>query len=202
MIWTGPSIRLCAIGAALSAIAAAGPAPAQDFSGSGFDATGRQQLEVVAVGQPVCNVSPGSASALSNATFTSEGASGGTVSITNLSNPQTALAQPVNVQVEVPVICNSAHEITVRSANGGLQRAGGTRDAVGGFVQFLPYQVRFDWAGQVLSGQSDDGAELAMSIPNAGEGALLVDVALDGSDAPLVAGAYEDTLQIEITAAN
>ena len=175
---------------------------AQDRATTTFENNGRQQLEVVATAAPACNVSSGTATGSSNASFRSDGTSGGTVSITALADPDTAQANPVSVQVEIPVICNSAHEVTVRSANGGMLRSGGANVDVGGFIQFLPYAVQLDWVGQSLSGQSDDAGLLTMVVPNAGEGLLLVDIDIAASEAPLIAGAYEDTIQIEITAAN
>nr|WP_137677386.1 hypothetical protein [Parerythrobacter lutipelagi] len=177
-------------------------ATAQDRATGLVDTSGRQQFEIVAAAAPACNVSPGAAASVENASFQDSGTSGGTVSITALADPETAEANPVSVQVEIPVVCNSAHDITVRSANGGLLRDGGTRAAMGGFVQFLPYAVRVDWVGQSQTGQSDELEALTMNVPNAGEGMLSVDIALGATGAVLVAGSYEDTLRIEITAAD
>lgn len=176
---------------------------AQDRATTSFETVGRQQLEVIATAEPACNVASGSAAgSADNASFQPSGTSGGTVSITTFADPQTAQANPVSVEVEIPVICNSAHEVTIRSANGGMLRSGGTRTDLGGFIQFLPYAVQLDWVGQTLSGQSDAQAPINLLVPNAGQGLLTVDIAIQASQAPLVAGAYADTLQIEITAAN
>jgi len=175
---------------------------AQDRATANSEPVARQKFEVVATAEPACNIEAGSAAGSRNASFQSSGISGGTVAITTFADPQTAQANPVSVQVEIPVICNSAHEVSIRSTNGGMLRSGGTTGDVGGFIQFLPYAVQLDWVGQTLSGQSDVQQPLTLAVPNAGQGLLTVDVSLPASQAPLVAGAYTDTLQIEITAAN
>lgn len=175
---------------------------AQDRATANAEPDARQKFEVVATAAPACNIEAGSAAGSSNASFQSSGTSGGTVAITAFADPETAQANPVSVQVEIPVICNSAHEVSIRSANGGMLRSGGTTGDVGGFIQFLPYAVQLDWVGQSLTGQSDAQGPLSLIVPKAGQGLLMVDIAIAGSGAPLVAGDYADTLQIEITAVN
>lgn len=197
-----PRIILMAAIACPAALALTGAAHAQDRANGTFEPAARQRFEVVATAAPACNIEAGSAAASSNASFQSSGASGGTVAITAFADPQTAQANPASVQVEIPVICNSAHAVSIRSANGGMLRTGGTTGDVGGFIQFLPYAVELDWTGQRLGGQSNAAGPLAIAVPHAGEGMLRVDIAIPASQSPLVAGAYADTLQIEITAAN
>ena len=175
---------------------------AQDRANGTFEPAARQRIEVVATASPACNIAPGSAAGSDNASFQSSGTSGGTVAITRFADPQSARANPVSVRVEIPVVCNSAHAVSLRSANGGMLRSGGAPGTVAGFIQFLPYAVQLDWVGQTLTGASDSSEPLALDVPNAGQGLLSVDIAIAGSDAPMVAGAYADTLQIEITAAN
>lgn len=175
---------------------------AQDRATGNAEPVARQQIEVAATAAPACSIASGSAVASRNAAFQSSGASGGTVAITAFADPQTALANPASVQVEIPVICNSAHEVAVRSLNGGMLRSGGTRAELQGFIQFLPYEVQLDWVGRTLSAPSDAPSPLGLAVPSAGQGMLTVDIALAAGSAPLVAGAYADTLQIEITAAN
>ncbi|WP_324075408.1 MAG: hypothetical protein RSE14_01175 [Erythrobacter sp.] len=175
---------------------------AQDRANGTFEPAARQRIEVVATAAPACNIAPGSVAGSDNASFQSSGTSGGTVAITRFADPQTARANPASVQVEIPVVCNSAHAVSLRSANGGMLRSGGAPGTVAGFIQFLPYTVALDWVGQTLTGTSDLSEPLLLGVPNAGQGLLRVDIAIAGSDAPMVAGAYADTLQIEITAAN
>lgn len=197
-----PRIRLAAFACPL-ALVLPGVVHAQDRATAATPQTvGRQQIEVAATAAPACSISTGNAVGSQNASFQSAGTSGGTVAITAFADPETAQANPASVQVEIPVICNSAHAVSIRSANGGMLRTGGTTTAMGGFIQFLPYAVQLDWVGQSLSGQSDNQGALSMRVPNPGQGLLTVDIAIAPGQAPLVAGAYADTLQIEITAAN
>ncbi|MFY8049044.1 MAG: hypothetical protein ACOVNS_09505 [Erythrobacter sp.] len=196
------SPRFLSLAAAGCALALPGALCAQTRANGTFEPAARQQFEVVATAAPACNIAPGSAAGSRNASFQSSGSTGGTVAITSFADPQTAQANPASVKVEIPVICNSAHAVTLRSANGGMLRSGGTTGPVGNFIQFLPYAVQLDWVGQTLAGTSDLSAPLAFAVPSAGQGLLTVDIAIAASEAPMVAGAYADTLQIEITAAN
>lgn len=197
------SLRFLSLAASGCVLALTLPAAlqAQDRA-TGTEPAARQRFEVVATAAPACNIAPGSAAGSNNASFQSSGSSGGTVAITSFADPRTAQANPASVRLEIPVVCNSAHAVSLRSANGGMLRSGGTAAAVGGFIAFLPYAVELDWVGQRLTGASDVAQPLALAVPNAGQGLLTVDIAIAGSEAPMVAGAYADTLQIEITAAN
>lgn len=190
-----PSLGLVAALLALHAVAA----QAQDAEGDQF---GRAEFEIAGVAQPACLVGQASAQDIANASFAADGVSGGTLSITALSDPDTAQGNAASAVVTVPVICNAAHKVTIGSGNGGLLRDGGTRTALGGFEQFLPYQVNYNWAGQDVAGTSDAASGLDLSVPSPGRGDLTVSISLDATDAPLVAGSYEDVLLIEVSAAN
>lgn len=198
------SLRLILSAASGGLLALALPTPlhAQDRATGTFEPSALQRFEVAATAAPACNIAPGSAAGSSNASFQSSGSSGGTVAITTFADPQSSQANPASVRVEIPVVCNSAHAVTLRSANGGMLRSGGSQQALAGFIQFLPYAVALDWVGQRLAGTSDAAGPLVLAVPDAGQGLLTVDIAITGSQAPMVAGAYADTLQIEITAAN
>lgn len=177
----------------------AGAAQAQDAD---IDQFGRAEFEIAGVAQPACLVGQAIAQQIANASFAADGVSGGTLSITALSDPETAQGNPASAVVAVPVICNAAHKVTVGSGNGGLLRVGGSRSALGGFEQFLPYNVNYSWAGEQVAGTSDAPAGLDLSVPSPGRGDLTVSIALDATEAPLVAGSYEDVLLIEVSAAN
>ena len=189
--------------ALLPAIAlAAAPAGAQEAPGAGIDTAGRQQFEIAGLASPACAIGSGTSVGGTNAAFQPDGATGGTVQITMLADPDTALGNAAEVRVVVPVICNSAHAIGVTSTNGGLLRDGGSRSPLGGFLQFLPYQVAYAWAGQDVAGRSDDPAALDLEVAAPGRGNLEVAISLAPTEAPLVAGNYDDTLLIAITAAD
>lgn len=196
------SPRLILLAATGGVLALPATVHAQDRANGALGPSGLQRFEVVATAAPACNIAPGNAAGSSNASFQSSGSSGGTVAITAFADPQTAQANPATVRVEIPVVCNSAHAVTLRSANGGMLRSGGSQERVAGFIQFLPYAVELDWVGQRLTGASDAAGPLVLAVPDAGQGLMTLDIAIARSQAPMVAGAYADTLQIEITAAN
>jgi hypothetical protein len=182
-------------GAMLSSTLAA----AQEVAG---DQLVRQQFEIAGVAAPACLIGVGAAGDVANASFVTDGASGGTVSFTALVDPDTAQANAASAAIVLPVICNSAHNVSVTSANGGLQRVGGARASLGDFEQFIAYRVGYSWVGQDVAGASYDAAGLSLSVPSPGQGDFTVAINLDQTEAPLVAGNYEDILLIEISAAN
>lgn len=189
---------LVATSVALAAMQSAG-LQAQDANGDQF---GRAEFEIAGVAPPVCLVGQAAAQQVANVSFAADGVSGGTLNIVALSDPETAQGNAASAEVTVPVICNAAHNVTIGSGNGGLLRVGGTRAALDGFAQFLPYDVNFNWAGQDIAGTSDATAALDLAVASPGRGNLTVSIELDPTQAPLVAGNYEDVLLIEVSAAN
>jgi spore coat protein U-like protein len=166
--------------------------------------TGLRQLEIVGTANPACLVrSPASATGV-NANFRTVSGTAGEIRITELVNPQTAQPRPTSVSLTLPVICNSAHLLTVQSRNGGLLRATGNQRNVsaGGFSEFLPYLLQAAWAGQNVSQLSTDTAGLRIVTNNGGAGNVSIGFSIPASTAPLVAGAYSDTITIEFRAAN
>lgn len=191
-------LTLCCALAATFALPLA-PAQAQQILTDQFSSL---QFEIAGEAEPACLVGTGTAGDIANASFVSDGSSGGTISFTALADPETAQGNAATASIVLPVICNAAHNVSVSSANGGLQRIGGGRASLGGFSQFLPYRVDYNWVGQDVSGTSDNAAGLSLAVPSPGQGDFSVAIKLDPTDAPLVAGSYEDVLLIEISAAN
>jgi spore coat protein U-like protein len=128
-------------------------------------------------------------------------ASHGQITITELVDPTSAEPRASDIVVTLPVICNASHRVSVTSREGGLLRAGGTREASGGFAEFLPYQIGVDWAGtQMLQGS--DGGALVVNAANGASGNLSVRVATPGGGNPLVAGQYDDSIIIQFEPAS
>jgi spore coat protein U-like protein len=167
--------------------------------------TGLRQVEIVGTANPACLVrSPNSASGV-NANFQAISGTSGEIRITELVNPQTAVPRATSINLTLPVICNSAHLLTVQSSNGGLARAGSNQRNVstgGGFSEFLPYSLNAAWAGQNVSQQSTNRAGLRIVTNNGGAGNVDIGFSVPASNTPLVAGAYSDTIIIEFRAAN
>jgi spore coat protein U-like protein len=180
-------------------LAAASPAFAQSID------TGLRQVEIVGTANAACLMrSPNSTSGV-NANFRAVSGTSGEIRITELVNPQTAQPRATSINITLPVICNSAHLLTVQSSNGGLLRGTGNQrniPAGGGFSEFLPYSLNAAWAGQNVGQLSTNRAGLRIVTNNGGAGNVDIGFSVPASNTPLVAGAYSDTIIIEFRAAN
>lgn len=181
----------------LAALAFAGSAQAQELD--------RASQQVVMRGDaPVaCVANSARAGNASNAVWQDQGPNGGQVVITSLVDETTAAARPSAIQLSLPVVCNSSHRITLRSANGGLLRQGamGNRNRPGGFSEFQAYDVAMQWQQQVVRlGGGTATASLAFAQPAKGD--LVVDISVPRGTTPLVAGTYSDAVVVEIRPAN
>ena len=104
------------------------------------------------------------------------------------------------VELSLPVVCNASHRVELRSANGGLQRAGATGRG-GAFREFLAYQVGLNWAGQsVQLDTANRSANINASQP--GKGDMVIRIATPAGGGPLVAGQYSDSIVVEVQPAN
>jgi hypothetical protein len=160
------------------------------------------RLDIVADAPSACvAASPGSAAG-ANATFQSLSAGAAEVRITEMIDPQTSQARASSINILLPIICNTAHRLVLRSGNGGLLRDGGNaQQQAGGFREFVPYQVSASWSGQDVSASSDQG-DVSINVGDgaAGEASVTIDVPAGG--APLVAGGYGDSVVIELRVEN
>jgi len=183
------------LAAILSGLPALVPAAAQSTTET------TRRLVLSAQAQPACVISAPTAEGGVNATFTSQGATSGEIAIGQLVDPVSATAQASAIAIDLPVICNTSHVLTVRSANGGLARGGVVAPATGAFREFLPYRVSVDWAGQALAQASDAGtAQLAVATP--AQGTARIGFATTAGGDPLVSGQYTDALIVELAPTN
>ncbi len=176
------------------------PAPAFAQSAD----TGLRQVEIAGIANPACLVrSPANASGV-NASFQAVSGSAGEIRIVEMVNPQTATPRTTSISLVLPVICNSAHLLTVQSRNGGLLRETGNQRNVqtGGFSEFLPYTMSAAWAGQNRSLLSNVSGGLRINSSNGGAGNVDLGFSVPANNTPLVAGAYSDTITVEFRAAN
>lgn len=183
--------------AALGAFAAL-PAAAQQLDTSG------QRLELLGDAPAGCVINPPSASNAVNSTFGVNGYASGRVQIVEFVNPQSAQSNASSIELNFPVICNAPHRVLMRSANGGMLRAGAnstTNRGARGFSEFLPYQLQLGWAGQALTRASDAGAGTIESA-QAGTGDMNLRISTPAGSGPFVAGIYNDNIVIELHAAN
>lgn len=183
---------------ALSLVAA--PAAAQTTE------TGGQMLELAGESRAACVFSTPTALNPTNAVFNVTGASSAQVTITQLVDNLNAQSLASSIELNLPVICNASHRVLLRSANGGLLRAGAapgaTRNAgATGFAEFLAYDVALDWSGQQLQRSSRTGsATLNSNQPAAGD--MRIRIATPAGTGPLIAGQYNDSIVIEFQVAN
>lgn len=167
---------------------------------------GNQMLELAGEAQPACVLNTPSATSSNNASFAASGANSGQVTITQLVDNLSAQSLPSSIELNLPVICNASHRVLVRSANGGLLRAGAAPSAaraasISGFAEFLVYDVAIDWSGQRLERSSRTGnGILASNRPAAGD--MRMRIATPAGTGPLIAGQYNDSIVIEFQVAN
>ena len=166
---------------------------------------GRGRLDMVGTAPSACVISAPTNVAGNNATFVLSSAQSGQITITQLVDQTTAQPTAATINLSLPIICNSAHTLTVTTSNGGLARVGGAgRNAVetNGFREFLPYSVQAVWAGQSVNGDSTKTPPVNIVVPDGAAGQLSLTVAVPSGGDPLVAGTYSDSLVIQLQVAS
>ncbi|WP_156135381.1 hypothetical protein [Novosphingobium malaysiense] len=135
------------------------------------------------------------------------GIDGNTVRILQFTDPQTLAARAASATVSFDAVCNFPHQLRIESENNGLWPTDGRISATAsGFAYAVPYEASVSWDGtnsklytdgkvrriaqQVTNIDEPAAGDLRVSLEIA-EGASNVDV-----NAPLLAGAYADTLRI------
>jgi len=193
--------RIALIVPALLATCVAAQAQAQTVNPND---TGQGRLEIAGRAPPACVLNAPTASGGQNATFTGIGATSGEIRIIEFGDPQTAQPRGAAINLALPVICNSAHKLTVTSANGGLLRDGGNarnRQSPTGFGEFVGYQINANWAGQSASVQTINSNVLAITSADGGAGDMGLTITVPPGGGPLVAGRYADTVTVQFEAA-
>jgi hypothetical protein len=180
-------------------LAAAALMPAAAFAQTPESGGGR--LELVGEAPSACVIQDATALNTVNATVESAGANGSRIRIVQMVDNITAQPQPMAVDLTLPIICNSPHRLTVRTANGGLRLEGGAAAPSGDFASFVPYQVHASWAGQDISGESSrSGLGIDSAAGRAGTMSLSINLPPGGPR--LQTGRYLDDIIIEFQAAN
>ena len=167
--------------------------------------TGQGRLELAGQAPPACVLRAPTSSSGANATFSATGAATGEIRISELVDPQTAQPRAASINLVLPVICNSAHRLTITSGNGGMLRDGGNarnRQQSGGFGDFLGYQLSTAWAGRTVTTLTTTAPGLALDIPDGGAGDMSVTIAIPAGGGALVAGRYADSVIINFQAAS
>jgi hypothetical protein len=179
----------------LAAALVAFPAQAQQVD------TASNRLELLGDAPAACVLNTPSAGNGSNASFTSTSATSARINITQLVDSTNANSLPSSIELNLPVVCNSAHRVIVRSTNGGLSRLGGNQRGSGPFSEFLAYSFGIGWAGQQIDRGSDTG-QVVLDATQPAKGEVRLRIATPAGSGPLVAGQYNDAIVIEFQAAN
>jgi hypothetical protein len=143
----------------------------------------------------VITLNPGSAATLTSAT---QGNALVTLGTPNFVDPQTAVPTGGRVFLGVPIICNGAHTVIVRSTNGRLTLESGAAGG-NGFRNAVDYSLTTSWAGlnQSFNTQSTSSLQIPVSQANSGDALVTIDIPSGGQ--PLVAGVYSDLIVVEVT---
>lgn len=148
-----------------------------------------------------CQMSPASqAPGGDNVTFSANGGNASSVTVNLMVDPSTAKTQGAVGGVQFRVICTGAHTLTVSSTSGGLVNT--TTSASGaGFANRADYTLQAAWDGMTRSLTTNGAAaKLDLSGSDSASGALVVTITVPSGEGPLVAGAYQDTISIDLSA--
>lgn len=158
------------------------------------------RVEVLGTAPAGCVIRAPASAIGTNMRFEPASASAGQIGITEFVD-QNAVSRGGSIEISLPVICNSAHRVIVRSGNGGLRRLGATAQT-GPFAQFVPYQVTTQWGGQQAVLATNQGGTSQIDSGQARAGLVGLSINLAAGGQPLVAGTYSDQIVVELQAAN
>lgn len=163
--------------------------------------TGEGRLEIVGEAPGACVLRGPATATVTNASYSSQGPSSGRLTITEMVSTAQSTSRGATANLALSVVCNSPHQLVLRSENGGLLRSGSRPGAAQGpFAEFLPYQFRADWLGQNASAASNAGGPLVMGSNRGGAGQLSLGLVVP-EGVRLAAGDYRDAVVVEFRAA-
>ena len=163
--------------------------------------TARGRIELAGRTYPACVIRTARAGNAVNASFIGAGPSSGEIRIAELVDPQTAQPRAAELVIELPVVCNAAHRLTLTSANGGLLRDGGNpanRQSATGFGDVLGYQLNANWANRALTLNAAASPLAVLDVPDGTAGDLSLRLSIPAGGGALTAGRYSDTVVIEL----
>lgn len=162
-----------------------------------------RQLQVEGTAPTGCLMGAMSVSGSSNMNFAVNSSSSSTVGFGQFVDLNTLRTMPGSIDLALSLTCNASHRVQVRSANGGLLRAGAASPSalLGGFGQFVGYSYRVSWLGQTYN-QLSTGGILLVNGDQAGRGDFALRVESPAGTGPLAAGQFNDTITIEVLAAD
>jgi len=160
------------------------------------------RVEIAGTAPSACVVGAPIAGPGANASYEA-GPNGGSIRISQLVDPATAQGVAAGMNLVIPVICNGAHRLMVRSINRGLALDGNPGQPNGGtFASFVPYRVESDWGGQASGFLSNEPGTLEGFFHAARAGQMSLSISVPPGGQPLIAGTYSDEIVLEFQAAN
>lgn len=166
---------------------------------------GQGRLDLSGVAPSACVISPPTSTSGVNSSFLLIGPQAAQINITQLVDQTTAEPMSATINLALPIICNTAHTLTVTTANGGLARIGGNArnaNVTNGFRELLPYQVNAVWAGHSVNGGSQTLTPVSIAVADGAAGQLSLTIAVPAGGAPLVAGNYADSIVVQLQVAS
>lgn len=193
-----PNRISCLPAFALLLLAASVPAAAQD-------AASARSIAVTGSTPQVCTIANGELQAGQLVNF--NGLSGDTLQVTQLVDPATLAARPASATVSFSAVCNYPHQIRIESENNGLWPTDGRLvGGPAGFASALPYDASIIWGAASGLLQTDAlvrGSRVQrVNVDQPTGGTMTLRLAIvagasnNGTNAPVLAGVYGDTLRI------
>ena len=176
-------------------------ASAQTSEAPGVSSSAGSQMRMAGTAPGVCRIASPTTLSSRNAVFSSNDSNGGQVTVQQLVNPVTGVAQASEISLSFAAVCNVAHSVNVRSNLGGLTREEGVVD--GSFASRVDYRLDARWAG-VSATRTFSGTpgQIAIPVEDGAIGALELDFQTSAGGVPLASGRYSDAVIIVLTAAS
>jgi hypothetical protein len=131
--------------------------------------------------------------------------SSGQIAITQLADTNTARLKSASIQLEILGVCNTPHNVTLKTSGGGLSPQDQLSTVGGAFLNHVNYRAEAQWGGQtiILLTDSTPGKKSPIgTIAGAYSGALNVKIVIDGTTnnmtLPTANGVYSDSLIVQI----
>lgn len=183
------ALLLLAPGMALGEPAGSQPLPLSD------------QFDISGAAPDSCVLSNPSAASGRNAIFEAGGARRARIVLPQLADPGTARSRGAAITIVFPLVCNTAHDISVTTTGQGLARLGVAAVAAG-FRDRIAYRLSADWDGAQAAGSSAAAVPVKIAKNSGAAGMLSLTIDVPEGGEPLLAGTYSDSLVIEIHPAN
>ena len=158
-----------------------------------------------------CTLGAFSAGAATGALDSGDLTSPTAVSLTDTMSASTAIRAAGSITLNAAAMCNYGHFVSVRQTGGGLINSSDVAPAQGTFIRKQGYDAVVSWAGftAVTASSSDvttappTAASITstnQAISGAASGTLSLTLSVAASTSPVVAGAYTDSVVIQIGA--